>query len=207
MQNQQMPQDTARPGPPGGKRSCKAAVEQRIDIVEAMLLKQIRRAEIVARMQQQFGVSPRATDAYISRVRERRSEAARPQLEEKRCAALSRLHALSESAEERGAFSAAVGAERLRADILGLQQPRKHRIDATVWNDLSARELARALPVLVKLAQQGRLEVTESLRSDVRKLASAVGASGIVVYLPEVTDEDSLATNRGIASHADPAAK
>jgi hypothetical protein len=132
-----------------------------------------------------FGISTRAADSYIARARERWAEESKDVREAERAATLARLDRLSGKAETRGAFSAAVSAEILRAQVNGLLAPQAVEVkatlatakppDAALSDAAIAEELAAIASVLAYMVKAGHIEVTGGLIGDVRELAEAVG--------------------------------
>ncbi len=120
------------PPPGGGRRVTEAEKQRRLDATERLMRDGASRAAIVEAMGKRFGVSPRAADEYIRRARERLSFEARGTRETERAETVARLDQLSRKAETRGAFGAAVNAERLRAQVLGLMAPQAVEMQATV---------------------------------------------------------------------------
>jgi hypothetical protein len=162
----------------------KAEKQRRLDHVERMLRDGCSRADVVASMASTFHASPRAADEYIRRARDRWAAESKDVRDVERTATLARLDRLSGKAETRGAFSAAVSAEKLRAQVTGLLAPQTVEVRATVATkepepDLSdaaiAEELALIASTLSHMVKAGHIEVTSSFLADVRELAEAVG--------------------------------
>jgi hypothetical protein len=188
-----MPQNAAkkegRTKPPGGRRVSASEVQRRLDAVDEMLRAGKTRAEVVESMVRAFGLAPRSADSYIARARERWAEESKGDREVARTAALARLDRLSGKAEDRGAFGAAVAAEKLKAQVSGLFAPQQLDVRAAVVpaappeDEMSEQtigeELAAVAALLARMITAGEVEATPDLVSDVRTLAEAVGLVGV----------------------------
>ncbi len=109
------------------------------------------RVEVIEVMRRRFGASTRAADSYIARARERWATESTDIREVQRTATLARLDRLFARAERRGAFAAAVSAEKLRAQICGLLAPRDihvslEQMDVSKMSDEQLELIARGLP-------------------------------------------------------------
>lgn len=120
------------PPPGGGQRVTEVEKLRRLDVTERMMRDGASRADVLGAMGTQFGLSTRAADEYMRRARERLAVEAKGAREDERAATVTRLDHLSKKAEARGAFGAAVNAERLRAQVLGLMAPQAVEMRATV---------------------------------------------------------------------------
>jgi hypothetical protein len=163
----------------------KAEVQRRLDHADKLLRDGKARADVVDSMVRTFGVSTRAADSYIAKVRERWAEESKGTRDVDRSATLARLDRISGKAENRGAFGAAVSAEKLRAQVTGLLVPQAVEVKATIAivaapdENLSdaaiAEELSAIASLLASMVKAGHIEVTGELVADVRELAEAVG--------------------------------
>ena len=90
-----MPRNAAKtgrpPSPPGGRRVSKAEVQRRLDHADKLLRDGKSRADVVDSMVWTFGVSTRAADSYIAKVRERWAEESKGGREVERAATMARL--------------------------------------------------------------------------------------------------------------------
>lgn len=127
-------------------------------------------------------------------MRERWAEDSKDGRETQRAITLARLDRLSGKAEGRGAFGAAVSAEKLKAQVNGLLAPQAIEVKATVTNAMppavenlsdqeTAEELASIGWVLTSMLRKGEVEVTPSLVESVRGLINEVRALGQLVGL------------------------
>lgn len=107
-------------GKRGGTRVSKTEVARRLDVADRLLREQRPRPVIINALRTEFGVGTRAADEYIRRARERWAVESLGDRDAARAATILRLEHLSVKAEKRGAFAAAVSAEKLRAQINGL---------------------------------------------------------------------------------------
>ncbi len=194
--------------PPGGRRVSAAEVQRRLDHAEKLLREGKPRAEVVESMTRTFGVSTRAVDSYIARTRERWASESKDVREVERAVTLARLDRLSGKAEHRGAFAAAVGAEKLKAQVNGLLAPQAIEVKATVTSatpaadeNLSDQQIAEELAsigwVLASMLERGEVQVTPSLVESVRGLIKDVRTLGQHVgLLPASASVPALA--RGV---------
>ncbi len=169
-------------------------MQRRLDHADKLLREGKPRAEVVESMTRAFGVSTRAADSYIARARERWASESRDVREVERGVTLARLDRLSGKAEGRGAFGAAVSAEKLKAQVNGLLAPQAIEVTATVTNaapaadeDLSDQAIAEELvaigSVLASMLRKGEVQVTPSLLESVRGLIQDVRVVGQLVGL------------------------
>jgi hypothetical protein len=174
----------ARQAPPGGRRVGSAEVERRLAAVESLLREGRSRQEVVAEMASRFGASTRTADDYIARVRHAWAGDAAARREADRGATIARLEDLSRKAEKRGAFGAAVGAERLLADVRGVRAPQELEVRTTqaqpppeldLTEEQVVEELSSAVEVLARALARGPTEPTRALAEAARELAEAVG--------------------------------
>ena len=153
----------------------KAEYALRLDLADRMLRDGRSRADVVKAMRAEFGSSTRAADAYMRRTRDRwtsESAATRPT---DRDATIARLEHLSGKAEKRGAFAAAVGAERLLADVRGVRAPERVEVHADVasapaprelsWQE-SMEEIADSVRLVTTLVEKGILPPAANMRRD-----------------------------------------
>lgn len=197
----------ARP-PPGGRRVSAAEVLRRLDHADKLLREGTPRAEVVESMTRMFGVSTRAADSYIAKARERWADQSKDVREVERGVTLARLDCLSGKAEHRGAFAAAVSAEKLKAQVNGLLAPQAIEVKATLTNgtpsadeSLSDQQIAEELAsigwVLASMFERGEVQVTPSLVESVRGLIKDVRTLGQHVgLLPAAAPVPALA--RGV---------
>lgn len=191
LETEVMPQDAAKNGrlskPPGGRRVGLTEVERRLDHVERMMRDGRTRADVVASMAATFGVSPRAADEYIRRARERLATEAKGTREAERSATIARLDRLSKKAEARGAFGAAVNAERLRAQVLGLMAPQAVEVSANVNTvvdaasspedaDLTPEQIDEELEAIADVLRVSR-DLARGVDSRARSLLGATSAT------------------------------
>lgn len=187
---------TTKPLPPPGRGRTVTDAEKvrRLDVAERMMRDGVSRAAIVEAMGQQFGLSTRAADEYMRRARERWATESKDVRDVERGVTLARLDRLSGKAEGRGAFGAAVSAEKLKAQVNGLLAPQAIEVKATVTNatpaadeNLSDQEAAEELlsigRVLTSMLRQHEVEVTPALVESVRGLITEVRALGQFVGL------------------------
>ena len=138
-----MPRNAAKVSPPGGRRVGVAEVTRRLDAVAELLAAGHPRRAIVAECRGRFGLSPRAVDDYLARVRDQWAtdrEAARPTEQEE---TIARLMRLARTLEARGAWGPLVACERLLADVRGVRVPDREiarQIDRDMGSLLSALE-------------------------------------------------------------------
>lgn len=193
-----MPQHAARKRgarkPPGGRRVSEAEVQRRLDHADKLLREGKPRAEVVESMARTFGVSTRAADSYIAKVRERWATDSKDVREVERAVTLARLDRLSGKAEGRGAFGAAVSAEKLKAQVNGLLAPQAVEVKATVTHataaadeNLSDQQIAEELAgigwVLASMLERGEVQVTPSLVESVRGLIEETRGLAVLVGL------------------------
>ena len=189
----EMPQNAARKRgqrkPPGGRRVSEAEVQRRLDHADKMLREGKPRAEVVESMRAAFGVSTRAADSYIAKARERWATESKDVREVECGVTLARLDRLSGKAEHRGAFAAAVSAEKLKAQVNGLLAPQAIDLKATVTHavppadeNLSDEQIAEELAgigwVLASMLERREVVVTPSIVDSVRGLIKEVRALG-----------------------------
>jgi hypothetical protein len=167
---------------PGGRRVGKAEIQRRLDLADGMLRDGRSRAEVIRALRSQHGVSLRTADQYIRRARERWAAESKEGRTAEREVTLARLTHLSSKAEQRGAFAAAVAAERLRADVLGLRAPEQlqvqasvaeQRTEAPVSYEQALAEMAECLPILARAVRKGAL-VTSVLARGAAELSDAI---------------------------------
>ncbi|MFO0662988.1 MAG: hypothetical protein U0174_03500 [Polyangiaceae bacterium] len=116
----------------GGHRPSDAEVNHRLEAADVLLRGGAAPAEASRALVAQFGISQRCASAYVARVHARWEAESREGREQKRDQALARLTQLSRSAEARGAFGAAVQAEKVKAQINGLLAPQQVQVQAAV---------------------------------------------------------------------------
>jgi hypothetical protein len=139
----------------------KAEVQRRLDHADKLLRDGKARADVVDSMVRTFGVSTRAADSYIAKVRERWAEESKGTRDVDRSATLARLDRISGKAENRGAFGAAVSAEKLRAQVTGLLVPQAVEVKATIATaaapdeNLSDAAIAEELSAIASLLGRG----------------------------------------------------
>jgi hypothetical protein len=124
-----MPRNVAK-NPPGGKRVGNAEVERRARRIDELLRAGTPRSAIVADCAATFGMSARAVDDYMRRVRERWAADGAGAVDDERGATVQRLEALTRKLESKSAWSALVQAHRLLADVRGVRSAQ--RIDARI---------------------------------------------------------------------------
>jgi transposase len=178
---------TKRPlAPPGGRRVGAAEVERRLAAVESLLREGRSRSEVVGEMAARFGASMRTADDYIARVRQAWAGDAGARREAEREATVTRLEDLSRKAEKRGAFGAAVAAERLLADVRGVRAPQELEVRTTqaqpppevdLTEEQIVEELSSAVEVLARALARGPTAPLPGLVDAAKELAEAVGLS------------------------------
>ena len=155
------------PPPGGGRRVTEAQKFQRLDVTEHLMRGGASRAEILGALSEQFGLSTRAADAYAGRARQRLAVEAKGTRETERATTVSRLDHLSKKAEARSNFAAAVGAEKLKAQVLGLMAAQAVEVRATVQTnpesspedeDLTAEAVDEELAAIAEALRAGRAE-------------------------------------------------
>jgi hypothetical protein len=159
-------------------------VQRRLDYADNLLRNGKSRADVVAEMAGTFGISTRAADSYIARVRSNWVEESKAGREVEREAALARLDRLSGKAEQRGQFGAAVSAEKLRAQVTGILEPKTVNVTASVEATPAARdlteeecyaELAGLVGDVAEYVRSCAVVPTPKLLADVKALADALG--------------------------------
>lgn len=181
MTNTGMPRIAAKKGPPGGRRASAAEVDRRLSRVEQLLRDGNDRASVVAIVGHEFGVGARTVDDYIARARSKWNRESAETRADDRLTALSRLDELSRKAEKRGAFGAAVAAERLRVDVQGLKAP--EQIEAEVFS--------QPCPTCAALGMDREITVVDAVR-EVGQAAVAL-AKAIAFGLVQPTTNEQRA--------------
>lgn len=168
-------------------------MQRRLDHADKLLREGKPRAEVVESMARTFGVSTRAADSYIAKVRARWATESKDVREVERGVTLARLDRLSGKAEGRGAFGAAVSAEKLKAQVNGLLAP--HAVEATTVThataaadeNLSDQQIAEELAsigwVLASMLERGEVQATPTLVESVRGIIKEVRTLGQLVGL------------------------
>lgn len=170
--------------PPGpSARPTRVQLEQRVDLAAAMLAAGRSRMAIVGELTTRYGIALRSADRVLAAARRRcaaESEGARREVRERM---LARLDALSTAAESRGAYAAAVAAERLKADVVGLKSPAQLDVRTTVApvplepersvGELAA-EMVGDLDLIAESVRKGWLKPTPELRAEVTALLAVI---------------------------------
>ena len=183
--------DAARTGVPPtrswGPSPSETDVHVRLEYVERLLNEGHSRAEIVATMKSTFGVSVRAADRALSKVRKRMVALGTKDREALRFKTVKRLESVSRRAERDRNYAAVVGAERLKAQALGLLAPQEFEVKNTVTvatsapADMNPMQVAEELVALVEVVTafvvNGTIDVTPAFAANVTKLNAAVHGS------------------------------
>ena len=149
------------------------------------------RAEIVAAMQGTFrGISVRAVDRCLSKVRKRMLALGTKDREALRFETVKRLESVSRKAERDRNYTAVVGAERLKAQALGLLAPQELNVKSTVAVATAGREaltpeqvgeeLVALVEMVTEFVVRGTIQVTPSFSANVSRLAAAVQSSRVL---------------------------
>lgn len=170
-----------------GPRLSKADVHVRVEFAHRLLAQDKSRIEIVEAMRARFKMSTRAADRYLARARERAEKEAATGRDAMRVETVKRLDALSRKAEKANQFASAVGAERLRAQTLGLLAAQELEVKNTVTvatpprEDLTPaqirEEMAELIDFVAECVTHGTIEVTPELVANVGRLSAAVHAT------------------------------
>tara|TARA_B100001250_G_C19319332_1_gene579738 strand:- start:137 stop:466 length:330 start_codon:yes stop_codon:yes gene_type:complete len=106
--------------PKTGKKGTKYEVTSRINVVYGLLASASSRQDIIRHCAENFNVSERQTDTYITRAREQISkdcELSRPAF---LAECLTRLRNYEKAAIKRGHIQVAVNSVRLQAELVGI---------------------------------------------------------------------------------------
>lgn len=198
---QGMPRIAANNRPPGGRRGTEAELSRRLARVDELLRGGTSRGDVVATCAREFGCASRTADDYIARVRQRWATESSPETRaDDRARALGRLDELSKKAEKRGAFGAAVSAERLKVDVLGLKEP--ERIEADVrpqpcptcsgFADMKLEDACREVALSVAALTQAALWNAVALGAEDRERFAELGQRLIELAGGEVASRRPL---------------
>ncbi len=157
--------------------------ERRLAEVEHLARTGLARSVVVSECARRFGMSATTTDEYLKKVREQWATDGAASRDTERERAIGRLRDLSLKAEKRGAYSAAVNAERLAADILGLKSPARVDVRASSETSLpnvaldyehACEELSESVTMLAGCVASGSIAPTHAMRALTLELLRAI---------------------------------